>query len=90
MSIWKTYGLAILLLIATGQIAVLADETSKSQAVEQLFVLTAMQQKIDESVTTVLAMQVAQNPELAPHQEAVREFLERNISWTYWHKGTWI
>jgi len=82
MSIWKTYGLAILLLIGTGQTSVLADEASKRQAVEQLFILTAMQQKIDESVTTVLAMQIAQNPELAPHQEAVREFLERNIGWS--------
>jgi hypothetical protein len=59
MSIWKTYGLAILLLIGTGQTTVLADETSKRQAVEQLFVLTARQQKIDESVSTVLAMQGA-------------------------------
>jgi hypothetical protein len=81
MSIWKTYGLAILLLIGTGQTAVLADEASERQAVEQLFVLTAMQQKIDESVTTVLALQIAQNPELAPHQKAVRGFLERNIGW---------
>ena len=81
MSIWKTYGLAILLLIGTGQTTVLADETSKRQAVEQLFVLTAMQQKIDESVTTVLALQIAQNPELKSHQQAVSEFLERNIGW---------
>ena len=69
------------MLIATGQTAVLADEASKRQAVEQLFVLTAMQQKIDESVTTVLALQIAQNPELKSHQQAVSEFLERNIGW---------
>ncbi len=81
MSIWKSFGFTLLLLIATGQTAVLADEASKRQAVEQLFVLTAMQQKIDESVTTVLALQITQNPELEPHQEAVREFLERNIGW---------
>ena len=81
MSIWKSFGLTLLLLIATGQTAVLADEASKRQAVEQLFVLTAMQQKIDESVTTVLALQIAQNPELKSHQQAVREFLERNIGW---------
>jgi hypothetical protein len=81
MSIWKTYGLAILLLIGTGQTTVLADEASQRQAVEQLFVLTAMQQKIDESVTTVLALQIAQNPGLRSYQQAVREFLERNIGW---------
>ena len=81
MSIWKSFGFTLLLLIATGQTAVLADKASKRQAVEQLFVLTAMQQKIDESVTTVLALQIAQNPELKSHQQAVREFLERNIGW---------
>ena len=79
ISIWKSFGFTLLLLIATGQTAVLADKASKRQAVEQLFVLTAMQQKIDESVTSVLALQIAQNPELAAHQEAVRAFLERNI-----------
>ena len=81
MSTWKSFGFILLLLLATGQTAVLADEASKRQAVGQLFVLTAMQQKIDESVTTVLAMQIAQNPELKSYQEAVMEFLERNIGW---------
>ena len=81
MSIWKSFGLTLLLLIATGQTAVLADEASKRQAVEQLFVLTAMQQKIDESVTTELAKQNAQNPELKSQHQAVSEFLERNIGW---------
>lgn len=32
MSIWKTYGLAILLLIGTGQTTLLADEASQRQA----------------------------------------------------------
>ena len=81
MSIWKSFGFTLLLLIATGQTTILADEASERTAMEQLFVLTAMQQKIDESVTTVLAMQIAQNPGLELHQQAVRDFLERNIGW---------
>jgi hypothetical protein len=77
----KSFGFAVILLIGAGQIAAHADEASHRQAVEQLFELTAMQQKIDESVANVLALQIAQNPGLEPHQDVVREFLERHIGW---------
>ena len=77
----KSFGLVIILLIGAGQITVHADEASHRQAVEQLFELTAMQQKIDESVASVLALQITQNPALKPHQEIVSEFLERHIGW---------
>jgi hypothetical protein len=69
------------LLLATGSVHVLADEASHRAAVKQLFELTAMQQKIEESVDSVLALQLAQNPALRDHQTAVREFLERHIGW---------
>jgi len=81
MFTWKSFGFIIILLIGTCQIAVHADEASHRQAVEQLFELTAMQQKIDESVTTLLALQLAQSPGLKHHQDVVREFLERHIGW---------
>ncbi|MGD2112924.1 MAG: DUF2059 domain-containing protein [Gammaproteobacteria bacterium] len=81
MSRWKSLVLAALLCGATLPAGVLADEASHRQAVEQLFELTAMQQKIDESVDSVLALQLSQSPELRPHQEVVREFLERHIGW---------
>jgi len=81
MSRWKSFGLVIILLGASGQASVLADADSHRQAVEQLFELTAMQQKIDESVASVLALQLAQSPDLQEHQEVVREFLERHIGW---------
>ena len=71
----------MVMLIAAGPIAVHADEASHRQAVEQLFELTAMQQKIDESVANVLALQITQNPALKPHQDVVSEFLERHIGW---------
>ena len=77
----KSIGFVIITLIGVGQIAVHADEASHRQAVEQLFELTAMQQKIDESVASVLALQITQNPALKPHQEVVSEFLERHIGW---------
>ncbi|MEN8207306.1 MAG: DUF2059 domain-containing protein [Pseudomonadota bacterium] len=81
MSNWKLFRFVIILLIGTGQITVHADEASHRQAVEQLFELTSMQQKIDESVASVLALQIAQNPGLKPHQDVVNEFLERHIGW---------
>ena len=77
----KSLGFVAILLIGAGQIAAHADDASHRQAVEQLFELTAMQQKIDESVANVLALQIAQNPGLSSHQDVVREFLERHIGW---------
>jgi len=81
MFILKPVGFFFIFLIGTAQIAAHADEASHRQAVEQLFKLTAMQQKIDESVASVLALQIAQNPGLKPHQDVVSEFLERHIGW---------
>ena len=73
--------LAALLLVA-GPLHVLADPASHRAAVEKLFELTAMQQKIGESVDSVLALQLAQNPALRDHETVVREFLERHIGWS--------
>ena len=77
----KSFGFVVVMLFTAGPITVHADEASHRQAVEQLFELTAMQQKIDESVANVLALQIAQNPGLEAHQDVVREFLERHIGW---------
>jgi len=77
----KSFGFVIVMLIAAGATPVHADAASHRQAVEQLFELTSMQQKIDESVANVLALQIAQSPELKSHQDVVREFLERHIGW---------
>jgi len=81
MSNRKSLAFVLAMLIAAGATAVHADEASHRQAVEQLFELTSMQQKIDESVMNVLALQIAQSPELKSHQDVVREFLERHIGW---------
>jgi hypothetical protein len=77
----KPLGIAIILLAGIGQTGVLADEVTHRQAVEKLFELTTMQQKIDESVANVLALQLSQSPDLQPHQDVVHEFLERHIGW---------
>lgn len=71
----------LFLLLAAGHTRVLADETSHRAAVKKLFELTAMQQKIEDSVDSVLALQLAQNPALRDHETVVHEFLERHIGW---------
>jgi hypothetical protein len=80
MSRWQAIGLAGIL-FAVLQTSVPADEASHRKAVERLFELTEMQEKIDESVDNVLALQLAQNPLLQEHEMVVREFLERHIGW---------
>lgn len=78
----KTIGPALLLLFGIGMVTTAsADEASHRQAVQKLFELTGMQQKIGESVDSVVALQLAQNPELREHEIIVREFLERHIGW---------
>ena len=78
----KTIVLAAILLFGTGQAtSVTADEASHRQEVKKLFELTHMQQKIDESLENVLALQIAQSPELNKNKTVVKEFLERHIGW---------
>ena len=58
-----------------------ADSASHRQAVEKLFKLTHMEQKINESVDNVLMMQLQQNPALAEHRDVLSDFLQRHIGW---------
>ena len=81
MSRLKSFIFVTLFLGAFGPAAVFADADSHRQAVEKLFELTAMQQKIDESVANVLQLQLAQGPDLQPYRDVVHEFLERHIGW---------
>jgi hypothetical protein len=73
---------ALAVILSTSiQPAILADEVTHRAAVKKLFALTAMQQKIEESVDSVLAIQLAQSPALQGHEAVVRGFLERHIGW---------
>jgi hypothetical protein len=65
---------------------VVADATSHRAAVERLFTLTRLQQKIDESVQTVAMLQLQQDPELAPRRDALTAFLEQHIGWNALHE----
>ena len=73
--------LVILFSVGCWPLAVTADPETHRQAVDKLFELTDMQQKIAESVDTVLAMQLGQNPALREHRDLVRAWLEKTIGW---------
>lgn len=58
-----------------------ADDSSHLQQVETLFRLTQMEKKINESVDSIVQVQMNQNPQLAQHQAQMRAFFEKNIGW---------
>jgi uncharacterized protein len=59
----------------------LADADSHRAAVEQLFKLTHMEQRVNESVDNVLLIQLQQSPQLEPHRQALDDFLQQHIGW---------
>jgi hypothetical protein len=71
--------LAALVYIAPG--LSLADADSHRAAVEQLFKLTHMEQRVSESVDNVLLIQLQQSPQLEPHRQALDDFLQQHIGW---------
>lgn len=58
-----------------------ADDSSHRQQVETLFKLTQMEKKIDDSVDSVMQLQMNQNPQLSQHQAEMRAFFEKYIGW---------
>jgi len=73
--------LIILCSVSCWPLTATADPETHREAVETLFELTDMQQKIAESVDNVLAMQLGQNPALREHRDLVRAWLEKTIGW---------
>jgi hypothetical protein len=74
-------GLLVFLLALACPTVSHAGPDSHRQAVARLLELTHMQRLIEESVDGVLTLQIAQNPALAEHKEALRAFLEKYIGW---------
>ena len=58
-----------------------ADEASHRKAVETLFALMGMEGVLTQTIDQMLAMQVQQNPTLAPHQAQMKAFLNKYMSW---------
>lgn len=72
-------GFALALLWACGMAS---DADSHRLAVEKLFELTRMQEKIDTSVNNVVAMQLNQDPAMREHEALLSDFMERQIGWS--------
>lgn len=58
-----------------------ADEASHRKAVESLFTLMEMESLLSQSVDSMLAMQVQQNPAIAPYQAQMKAFLNKYMGW---------
>jgi len=74
-------GFLVCTLILASTTASYAASDSHRQAVARLFELTHMPKLIDDSVDGVLNLQIAQDPALAEHREALRAFLQKYIGW---------
>ena len=59
-----------------------ADNSAHVQQVETLFKLTQMEKKVNESIDSIMQLQLGQNPALAQHQAEMRAFFERYIGWS--------
>jgi len=69
------------LLLCIASASVIATESSQRQQVETLFQLTQMEKKIQESVDSVVQLQIRQNPQLAQHEKTIHDFFEKQIGW---------
>ena len=57
------------------------DNSAHVQQVETLFKLTQMEKKVNESIDSILQLQLGQNPQLASREPAMRAFFEKHIGW---------
>ena len=71
---------ALFLLLAF-QASVAADNSAHVQQVETLFKLTQMEKKVNQSIDSILELQMSQNPALSVHETEMRAFFEKYIGW---------
>ena len=57
------------------------DNATHIQQVETLFKLTQMEKKVNESIDSIMQLQLGQNPQLASREQAIRAFFEKYIGW---------
>lgn len=72
----------ILLLSLTAPTLYAASNEAQRQQVETLFRLTQMEKKIQESVDSVVQLQLRQNPQLSQHEKTIHAFFTKHIGWT--------
>lgn len=57
------------------------NNAAHRERVETLFKLTQMEKKTQESVESVLQLQLRQNPQLIQQKDSVGQFFEKHIGW---------
>ncbi len=72
---------AALIFFSISQGIVAADNSSHIQQVETLFKLTQMEKKVDQSIDSIMQLQLSQNPALSAHEAEMRAFFEKHIGW---------
>ena len=72
--------IAALLLCLTSA-SLYAANSSQREQVETLFRLTQMEKKIQESVDSVVQLQIRQNPKLVTHEKKIHAFFKKHIGW---------
>lgn len=77
----KLLPVAMLLLLPMSTLNA-ADSASHRQQVETLFRLTQMEKKIQQSVESVVQLQLRQNPQLAQHEKTVFDFFAKHTGWS--------
>ena len=78
----KYFTTAFLLLLLPAPALYAAEADAHLQQVKTLFRLTQMEQKVNESIDTIMQLQMSQNPQLSKHKAEMRGFFERQIGWT--------
>jgi hypothetical protein len=58
-----------------------ADEASHRKAAESLLSLMNMEAVMSQSIDQMLQMQIKQNPAIAPHEQEMKSFLKKYMSW---------
>lgn len=69
------------LLLCLTSASLYAANSSQREQVETLFRLTQMEKKIQESVDSVVQLQIRQNPQLLTHEKTIQEFFKKHIGW---------
>ena len=75
-----TSAMILLLSLTTSTLHAETNDAQRQQ-VETLFRLTQMEKKIQESVDSVVQLQIRQNPQLMAHKKTIQEFFNKHIGW---------
>jgi hypothetical protein len=82
LGVMKSFLCILVMVIALGQTtAVRASDATHKQAAEALLGLMNMDKVMSDSLDQMLAMQVKQNPAIAPYEQQMRAFFNKYMSW---------